>query len=217
MADFKIARSTPIVSSDGVAAPARLNGRGELVVSPWQLSLLLEGKVFSGQVGSVTTPATFTSGVAANATPEFALRNPSGSGLVALPLHIQVYWEASAGAIQEAYAYSCQNDIGAGTSTAVTPVNMNTGNASGSGMTVAKTYTAGATTATNPIEFVRWGSPLDIDASTGLYTFKWNFFEDGNGPLISPNGSLAVVCGTVTTATGFIIVTWAEFKTSELV
>ena len=219
MADFLVSRTSPSLLADGSAGAARINGRRELVQFPWLIQAALEGKVYTAQVGSVTTPIAFTSGVAANATPELALRNPVGSGLLFVPIKMEVYWEASAGTIQECYAYVAQNDIGAGTSTAVTPINMNTLFASSnSGLTVARSYSASATTAVNPVEFWRGGFPTDIDATTagGGTKFDWSLLQDGNVPIIGANGSLALVLGTATTATGYIIVTWAEFRTTEL-
>lgn len=226
--------SVPSAGSDGTKVPIRVNRRGEVVTMPWLISLALEGKLFTAYVGSISAPATFfgasqTALVLEDA--EIAIRNVSGSGRVFMPVYIGIVFEAAAAAtVNEVVFYSSNVDIGAGTSTtlAANPLttvngfvnNFVNGVRGNSAATVQSLYSAAGNTQSGVNEFYRSGYPSsNQDVTLAPRTlYEWSALQNGNAPLVTAPGTIAVAVGSGTAAgnTGFLVATWAEFSSDEI-
>jgi len=82
--------------ADGVAGNGRMNKAGEMISTPWDIQMMLEGRVFVAGAGCEETGI---AGIAALdvQTPVFGLTAPAG-GTVAIPLWFKVYYDTEAGA-----------------------------------------------------------------------------------------------------------------------
>ncbi len=226
--------SVPSAGSDGTRSPIRVNRRGEVVTMPWLISLGLEGKLFTAYLGSISAPVTF---FAASQTAliledaEIAIRNPSGSGKVFMPVYIGLVLEAAANdTVNEVVMYSSNVDIGAGTSTALQANPLTTvagyvnnfvnGTIGGSGAKVQSLYSAAGTTQSGVTEFFRSGYPsANQDVTKAPRTlYEWSALTNGNAPMVQSPGTIAVAlgCGTAAGNTGFLVCTWAEFSANEI-
>jgi len=91
-----VGRHNASAVADNVAGNARMNKAGEMVSTPWELQMMLEGRVFVAGTGCEETGI---AGIAALdvQTPVFGLTAPAG-GIVAIPLWFKVYYDTEAGA-----------------------------------------------------------------------------------------------------------------------
>ena len=226
--------SVPRAGGDGERVPLRLNRRGEIVTMPQIVSLVLEGKVMTANVGTISAPVTFfgasqTALILEDA--EIALRNPTGSSKVIMPVYIAVVFEAApAATINEVVFWASNANIGAGTSTAISAnslttvdgyFNNNTAFQASSACTINTLYSAaGATTATSVNEFYRSGYPSsNQDVTKAPRTvYEWSAVGASNIPIVGAPGTLGISlgCGTAAGNTGFIVYTWAEFESSQI-
>lgn len=206
MALFSFGRS-------GVAAPDRSTADalkkafralrdGTLSFVDFAMISAMEGVVGHWDVGTSTTPITFKTGFTA-AQPELALDVADGYTLI--PLCLQVHLEDSAGTDNEIVAQISKGTaIGAGTSTAITGRNTNTGYSAPAGVTAYSAYSGSGTAPTTPAEIWRTGYAF-ADTTVGpLKVYQWNA-KDFAPVLIKGAGALAVYVGATTTApAGFI-------------
>jgi hypothetical protein len=95
MADY-IARHSASAVGDATAAAARLNKAGEIVSTPWEIQMMLEGRCFVAGTGAEEAGV---AGIAAldEQTPVFGLVAPSG-GTVMIPRVFRVHYDTEAGA-----------------------------------------------------------------------------------------------------------------------
>lgn len=94
-----VGRSAASAVSAGVAGNARMNLAGEAVNTPWEIQMLLEGRIFAAGTGMEET------GIAGIADideqkPIFALVAPAG-GVVLIPLWFRVYYDTEGAAAPE--------------------------------------------------------------------------------------------------------------------
>lgn len=82
--------------ADGVAGNARMNKAGEAVSTPWEIQMMLEGRVFVAGTG---VEEAGVAGIAAldEQTPVFGLVAPAG-GVVMIPKVVKVHYDTEAGA-----------------------------------------------------------------------------------------------------------------------
>lgn len=214
--DFVVRSDTVPAGTAGSTASARLNKRQEIVAMPWDMSLAVEGRLFVANRGTITTGIILLSAEATNLRPDMVVRVPSGTTI--FPLYIVTHFEASGAGVHDVMARGCSNDVGAGTSTAVTPVSMSPAQGRGTACIVARDYTADCTAPTSPFEFYRDGYPTDPDVAGSVSRFTWSYGKDGPAPALRGPASLMYHTGGTTAGSlYFASIVWAEFLTSELV
>lgn len=98
-------------------APARLNLAGELVPMPWDIQMMLEGRIFVAGSGIEENGVAGTADLD-DTTPVFGLVSPAG-GKVILPLWFKIYYDTEAAAAPEhfhlAYVQADKSAFAAGT------------------------------------------------------------------------------------------------------
>jgi hypothetical protein len=220
MGDFEV-RTTQATSSNGAIAPAAINFRRALVTTPDILQWVLEGRVYTANIGTLTGPASFAETTINYLRPACALRVPSG--ITIIPLMVQVCWEATGAVLMEGSIRTLSDDIGAGTSTAITPLNNNTAfTSTASGIIVDSLYSgnaAGAGITANSNEVFRFGNATDLDATAvgDMAQMLWTPLGRKGVPcVVKGTGTLAIQCANGTSSTGFMVVSWAEFRTADL-
>ena len=201
---------------EGSAQSARLNRRGEQIVMPWMTQLALEGRMFSANAGTITTPVTGNL-IVVDARPDEAIRVPSGTLII--PCYIGITLEAT-GAVNphELLVRATTNDVGNGTSTAITagPLNMHTTSGRASNCVGRITYTADMTAATGSRELFRKQVNQDLDATSIEPLFEISALTHPMPVLNGPASLLLYVSAPTTGATFFAYVMWAEFTSSEM-
>lgn len=219
MADLRIIAATTSkarVSSTNTTVGVTGTKDGAIYTADWITSLALEGKVFTASHGDQTTPINFNA-VANYATtkPMFTIDVPAGRTII--PISIQVFFETAVGTLTECWAVGGTGNVGAGTSTAITnAASLRVGSGEVTACTLYGTHTAAGSAPGNPREFWRDGHPVAVVA--GVPT-KFEYDVRKYVPILIGNGAtgcLAVYAEAVTSATGYIKVTWAELLSSEL-
>ena len=184
---------------------------GALITADWTLARALEGKVYTVQIGSATTPV---AGDVYDADQPFLALDVS-TGYAAVLLSIQVYIEAASAALNEMFAETSDVKVGAGSSTAITPVNHKTDGAAAAGTTAYGAYTGNGTAAANGIEFWRDGDP-DIQAAGSNVKFSWSWREMGPIVLVNTSAMLLHFGSGGADPTGFAKVTYAELVSTDV-
>ena len=189
---------------------------GAAVTVPWVQALVFRGVVFGIHAGSITTPIAGHAAIDAD-QPEAAVRAAT-SGLVILPLSVRMAMETGATTLaQGGMMVAVSNiDVGAGTSTAATPFNLNMNSPVATQASAAAAYTGNGTdplTAGNFLELARASAVIDADAATsGIIppTLKWTATHEDIAPLITQIGSF-LIYGEAAANTIFATMIWAEF------
>lgn len=184
-------------TADAVYKALRALRDGTLSVADFFMVCALEGVMGHADVGSGTTPVTFKTGFTA-AQPELAV--DVDEGYVLIPACIQVHLEDSAGTDNEIVAQASKGTkIGAGTSTAITTRNANTGLTAPAGVSVYSAYSGNGTAPTTPAEFWRTGYAF-ADTTVGPVKV-WQWSPALYAPVIIKGpGALALYVGATTTA-----------------
>lgn len=184
-------------TSDAVEKAIRLLRDGTLSMADFFLVCAMEGIMCHADVGTSTTPITFKTGFTA-AQPELAVDVDDGYSVILAC--IQAHLEDSAGTDNEIAAQiSKGTKIGAGTSTAITARNVNTGYSAPSGINVYSAYSGNGTAPTTPAEIWRVGNAFADANSMPSRVFVWN--PQTHAPaIIKGPGALAVYVGATTTA-----------------
>lgn len=222
MSDIQVTALTYNVGrvSNGARVGARGLTDGSLVAAPWYQALVFEGRCFGIHAGSVTTPIAGHAAIDAD-QPEAAVWFADGTA--AIPLYISMTQETGATTLAQGGMMCAVSNIavGAGTSTAATPFNLNmfsTGYTTGA--TAAVAYTGNATdplTAGNFLELTRVSSVIDADAATsGIIppVLRWSA-TDGIAPVIQDIGSI-LAYGEAAANTLFATIMWAELPETAL-
>jgi len=216
MADFKVSGSSVPGGLTGVQS-ARLTGRAEQVSMPWHISLAMEGKVFSSTIGGAATPVDFVETTYDENQPQFALTVPQG--ITVMPLSSALTVSANLATITLMVFSTTSNDIGSGSSTAMTivPTNMNTSKAAiASRCTAQQLYTGDAVTATNLIEFWRWDDPFADNVNHGSRRHGFSYLTDVLPYIVGPGTLQMHLYGTGNAVDGYLNVTWAEFDSGDI-
>lgn len=218
MADLKILPVVKSPSRNTADSQAYIGLRGTrdgvVFTAEYLENLAMQGRIFSANMGSVTTPLTFLT-TAAN-RPDAWIRVPAGTAI--LPIKVNVVLESMAGTVTEIDVRICQNDIGNGTSSvaSVGPLSHRTDSPITSLCTARQLATGDTTAETNPISLFRRTYIRADDAGS-----DWKGLEIGREllgyPVLVNASTLEVfIAGTGTQATGFVVVTWAEVPASDL-
>lgn len=188
-----------------------------------ELQWVKEGRVFCATgAGVLTTPAAFQTDLVRQ-TPDLMVR--TGSGIVIVPLRVQVSVEASnATGVFQALISACNNDPGVSSMTAVTPVNVNTRySAKGSSCTAYNTNVGNTGTAPAGVpDLLRVYVQPDIDAITGVAHFEQVVYAPlwgaGTPCIVGEEDGVSaflVYTANSTDGTGYILAAWAEFTYAE--
>ena len=198
---------------NGARVPVTGTRDGAIYVADYVKAMAMEGKVFIAAHGVATTPINFLA-VASYAAglPQLAIDVPAGT--VIIPVSIQVYFETTGGVLAECYAQTSTNVVGAGTSTAVTPLCTRNSGGQTTACTVYGSHTGAGTTPTATREFWRAGHPVAIVAGVpNLYTYHVNEYPP---QVIVGAGGLQVFVLCTTAATGYIKASWIELLSTEI-
>lgn len=203
-------RGSVVRVSEGAQLQLRGTRDGALFVADWMEALALEGRAFSANMGSVTTPLTFL--VTAANRPDAWIRVPDGTMIV--PTHCVVVLEAFAGTVTEIDVRIAQNDIGNGTSSAadVGPRALRTDAPITSNCVARQLATVDTTAETNPLSVWRRTMPTANAAGNDLAgSVSISREMMGYPVLVGPSTWEVFVAATTTQATGFVIFHWLEF------
>ena len=201
--------------NEGSAAQWRMLRDGTGIMVPWYQALVFEGRVFGIHAGSVTTPIAGHAAIDAD-QPEAAVWFADGTA--AIPLYVSAAMETGATTLAQGGMMCAVSNIaiGAGTSTAATPFNLNmTSTGVTTGATAAVAYTANGTdplTAGNFLELKRVSAVVDADAATsGIVppVLEWSVGTAMMAPLIQDIGSI-LLYGEAAANTLFGTIIWAE-------
>ena len=173
--------------------------------------LAQEGRVFTANMGTVTTPITFL--VTAANRPDAWVRVPAATTIY--PISISVTMEAMAGTATEVDVRVAANDIGNGTSSAadVGPVTLRTGSGKTSLCIPRQLATADTTAETTPISIFRKSYILANAAGEDSKGFHITREQMGYPVLQGAATWELFLAATTTQATGFVVMTWAEVLT----
>lgn len=194
-----------------------LSRQGALITQDWIVQAILEGHGYTTQIGDATTQTDFAETAYDEDQPQFALRVPDGTTV--LPLSLIISLEDAAGTDNLVALSTTTNDIGNGTSTALTvsPLRAGTNISETSQCTARSLYTANATAATGLREFRRWVFPFANEADTLPYVARWSIREDAAIPvLVGPATLQAHVIATSTAPQGFLDAAWLELPTADV-
>lgn len=200
---------------DGNKVQLRMLRDGAGIVVPWYQALVFEGRVFGIHAGSITTPIAGHAAIDAD-QPEAAVFFADGTA--AIPMFINAAMETGATTLAQAGMMCAVSNIsvGAGTSTAATPFNLNMTSAGiTTGATAGVAYTGNGTdplTAGNFLELRRASAVIDADAATsGIIppVLEWSVATAGVAPLIQDIGSI-LLYGEAAANTLFGTIVWAE-------
>lgn len=198
-------------------APA-LTRQGSLITQDWILQQILEGRGFTTQIGDAATLVDFVETAYDEDQPQFALRVPSGVTVIPLELHIAL--QDAPGTDNLIVLSTTTNDIGDGTSTALTASPLRAGGSvpEASLCTPNSLYTGNATAATGLREFLRKVFPFADEADTLPYEVEWSIKRNATVPiLIGPATLQAHIVATTDGPQGFLDFSWIELPTPDLV
>lgn len=176
-------------------------------------SLAMQGRIFSANMGTVTTPLTFL--VTAANRPDAWICVPAGTAI--LPIKCNVVLESAAGTVTEIDVRIAQNNIGNGTSSAadVGPRSHRTDSPYTSACTARQLATGDTTAETNPLSIYRRTYARADEAG-----IEWRGIEVGRAqmghPILMGGATWEVfIAGTGTQATGYVVMTWAEVPATD--
>ena len=202
-------------NNEGAARQLRILRDGALVGIPWLQALAFEGRAFGIHAGSITTPIAGHAAIDAD-QPEAAVWFADGT--VAMPVSIRATMETGATTLAQGGMMCAVSNIAvaAGTSTAVTPFNLNMlAMGVSTGATAAQAYTGNGTdplTSGNFLELARASAVIDADAATsGIIppNLLWTVGEAIVAPVIQDIGSI-LVYGEAAANTLFAQIIWVE-------
>lgn len=210
MSDIRgVAAAVPTrVTSDGVFLSPQLTRDGAVVTADYLLARALEGKMFTANVGSASTPTSFAKTAYDADQPQLVIDVPDN--YLVIPTNIALSLEDSAGTDTEIMALHSSVNVGAGTSTAVTPVNNLTGGGA-SNASVYSLYTGNGTDPTTGTEqwFFHDGYAFADATTDPKKRFEWSYKD--NPIAVRGTGSIVIyITGTTTAPAGYLTVSWIE-------
>lgn len=174
---------------------------------------LHDGRIYSAVVGVAGTPTSFAKTAFDADQPQLVVDVPAATTIV--PLTAELTLQDSAGTDTTMALLAATVNVGAGTSTAVTPVNAHFGHSRTSDCSVYSLYTANGTDPATGTE--QW---LDhtVYAFADATTDPVKKFEVALEPVeIDGTGSFVVyIFATTTAPAGFLKVRWLELPTAKL-
>jgi len=147
----------------------------------------------------------------------FALTVPAG--ILCIPVAMNIMLEDLAGTENHVIWSTTTNDIGLGTSTAMTAVNYRRDALSSPACKVASKYTGDATAATGLIEVRRWYRPFasaDVNDGVDLHQYRWSINDPDMPILLGPATLQVHIYATTTDPEGYGEYTWIELDKAEV-
>ena len=202
---------TPSRVAEGSNIRQRLTRDG--ITIPYLENLAMQGRIFSANMGTVTTPLTFL--VTAANRPDAWIRVPDGTAI--LPIKCTVVLESAAGTVTEIDVRICQNDIGNGTSSAadVGPLSLRTDSPVTSGCTARQLATVDTTAETSPVSLYRRTYARADEAGIDFRGIEVTREQMGYPILMGAATWEVFIAATATQATGYVIMTWAEVPETD--
>ncbi len=205
--------------AEGATRAVRLLRSGEIGIVDFIALLSFEGRVFTANVGSATTPVTFNAG--GLTTTEFDLHVAVPSTTVIIPLELMVGFEAyGTTLLLESAMQSGSGSVVGTTNTAVTPLSSNVSAGIASTCTIKQVGDAGTAFTTNIKEIWRTNQQKVITLATvtaireGLpYVNRWFARDSGHYDMVGPNQQLGV-WASAQAGTGFIKFVYVELPAS---
>lgn len=205
----------------GDVRTAALNRQRSVIVGDEVRQWIKEGRVYNAIDGVLTTPATWTATDLVRQTPNVMIRVPSG--MVVIPLFVNIAAEATGAAVLQVLISTCNNDPGVSNMVAATAINVNTRFATIASRVNSYITGTGATgtAPTNVVDVFRHYQQVDNDAITGaptppiIYNPRFGLGQEcviGNNSTVN---AFLVYAVNGTSSTGFITFTWAEFTYAE--
>lgn len=193
---------------------ARGTRDGVLFTAGYFESLAMQGRIFSANMGTVTTPLTFL--VTAANRPDAWIRVPSGTAI--LPIKLNVVLESAAGTVTEIDVRIAQNDIGNGTSSAADVLaRSHRTDAPISSLCTARQLATGDTTAeTNPLSIYRRTYARADEAGIDYRGIEVTRELMGYPVLVGAATWEVFIAATSTQATGYVVMTWAELPSGDV-
>ncbi len=206
--------------SEGADVYLKALRSGELTVADMIAALSLEGRIFTANAGTATTPITF--GAGGLSTTEFDLHVAVPASSVIIPLELRVYMEVFGTALLLEVAMISGKGSTVGAGTAITPVssNTNSGRISACTVTAASTTTSGVYFTSEEKEIYRDGATLSITVATvgqirTPTTYIWKAKDSGILDVVGPSAQLAVFAASQA-GTGFISLKYAELPATSV-
>jgi len=205
------------VGEEGSPAEPALGRGAETIVKDWIDQMALEGRIFHAQQGDAGTHLDFAETAYDEDQPQGALRVPKGISIMLLSLVFNI--EDSAGTDNQFILSRTTNDIGNGTSTALTVSCLRSDEPRSSKVEARSLYTANATAATGLIEIGRGVDPFVGEADAGHWMrLEFSKRTLGYRPvLVGPATLQWHVYATTDGPEGFAEVTWIEDDTADMV
>lgn len=202
--------------AEGNYQDVAVNRMGALVTVDQLLEWALQGRTFHTQQGDAGTKVNFAETAYDEDQPQFALRVPEGR--IVIPLSLVVKLEDMAGTDNHLVWSTATNDIGNGTSTALTASNLRTDSSRAASSVPRSLYTGDATAATGLIELIRWHVEFAATTDGQNPRFEWNIREAALIPILVGPATLQFhLWATATAPQGFSEVAWAELDKADLV
>lgn len=195
----------------------RLGPGSESVTLPWHIATAMSGRLFIVNFGTESTPLNFAKTAYDEDQPQAVLRVPSG--VVIVPVKVEVTLEDSAGTDNEVIFGTAQNDIGNGTSSDATlgPRSLHTANGRTSSCVGKQLYTANSSALTNKVEFARWTYAFADAGTDPIKKFEWSLMQSAVVPVLKGAASLIIWIAAATTAPqGYAMMAYAEFDAADL-
>lgn len=185
---------------------------GSVITADLILALALEGRVYSANVGSAQTPVSFAKTAYDADQPQLVIDVPANTAII--PLHARLALQDSAGTDNIWHHIATDVNVGAGTSTEVTPVNHNTEGGSPNSSAFSL-YTGNGTDPTTGTErYLGHEVYAFADATTDpIKVFNWDW-RDNPGTIVGAGAWVHYVVGTTTAPAGYAVATWAELPAS---
>lgn len=184
-----------------------------LITKSTILQWKLEGRVFHAQQGDAGTKLNFAETAYDEDQPQFALRVPTN--VVMIPLYLGITLEDLTSTENHVIWSATTNDIGNGTSTALTVSNARFGASNPSNLVIARSlYTVDATAATGLVELKRWYRPFASAAATDGFLpedFLGDILKDTWLPVLVGPATLQHHIYGGAAPQGFGEYFWAEF------
>ena len=205
-------------ATDGQWTALRGLRDGSVITVPWFQALVLEGRVFSAMAPLVIHGTALTI-MATYADTSKTLYADIPDGTAALCLQGQLEFQATGGAVVNAYLFTSGTLNGTGGSeTAVTPVNLRLDAPIATAATVAHTGTSEAdnvSAAAGIVLLASFSTSQDFDAtSIEPNVLRYEAARVGVTPVLVDAASINVVGFTTTSGTGRAFLTWAELPES---
>lgn len=196
---------------------------GAIFTADWYTQMAIEGRVYTVNIGTGTSPTTLNATYAA-AEPDLWVHVPSGTAII--PIFLSVGFEDTGTAqVLDVLGMVSSTGDSAVTGTALTIKNNRTDAPNASVCTATAVVTAAGTDphAGNFYEFWRPYAGFGEDAfngSTGwvnnnIAGTSWSARVATSLPIVANGGSLAVYASGQA-ATGFIVASWVEIPTTRL-